>query len=205
MMSKKTDDKLRYQVVSSELINYLLEGNDDFRNFKVPKTAQMLGILAEEEIDLALHWSHECEFSSYRFNQVYGPKVENIDRIECVNMANGEQTVWSTNRPQFQSFTLPNDPDEAISIYFDVEEHNLLIFELEKGCWTYECNYELNKPINSSSELKTVETNCSFGENVDSIVDGVCAGFVFDHNLFVLSAAETDNLGNHAIVYEDDL
>jgi hypothetical protein len=122
-----------------------------------------------------------------------------------VYVANGEQIVWSIDYPQFESLTLPNDPDEEINIYFDVEDHNLLIFESEKGCWTYECNYDFNKPIKSTAELKTIQTNCAFGEDVDSIVDGVCVGFVFNDNLFVLTDAETDTLGNYAMVYEDDL
>jgi hypothetical protein len=188
---------------SHELLSYLHQGNDDFENFEVPKGAQMQGILAEEEIDLTLNWSHECKFSSYKFKQVYGPKLNKIDRIEFVDTANKNKIVWSINHPEFESLTIPDEIDESVTVYFEVDNHNLIILESEKGCWTYECNYEIKKPLKSTVNLKTVLTNCSFGEELDSIMDNVCVGFVLNDNLFVLSDAETDTLGNYATICDD--
>jgi hypothetical protein len=188
---------------TTELTRYVFDGDEDFDEFNVPAEAKFKGLLAEEEQDLDIFWSHDSPLSQYKIQQIYGPKLDSIERIECVDTSNEERLLWFEEKPILEKYLSPEDPDEEVTAYLDICADNLLIFESEKGCWVYECKSEIQKPPKNSTELRVVLTNCSFGIEIDSIIDDVCVGFMTFDRFFELSEADADTLGTYATIHTE--
>ena len=189
---------------TTELTRYVFNGDEDFDEFNVPAEAKFEGLLAEEEQDLDIFWSHDSPLSQTKIQQIYGPKLDSIERIECVDISSEERLLWFEEKPILEKYLSPKDPDEDVSAYLDISDDNLLIFESEKGCWVYECKSKIQKPPKNSTELRVLQTNCSFGSDIDSIIDGVCVGFVTFGHFFELADAETDTLGTYATIHTEN-
>ena len=188
---------------TSELTRYIFGGNEDFEEFDIPQDVQFEGFMAEEEEDLSICLSHDVPFDN-NIQQIFGPKWESIKRIECIDLSNGDVVLWSEDEPQIQTLVSTDDPDEEVSAYLKTSANNLLLFESEKGCWVYESDSGLGNSLKNLKDLRVLQTNCSFGGDIDSIIDGVCVGFVFLNHFFHLKDVETDNLGAYATIYKDD-
>jgi hypothetical protein len=187
---------------TTDLTDYVFNGDNSFDNFLVPKNAKFTGIYAEDEENLKVGWSHECPVSNNEINQIYGPKIDVISRVELLDTKTSGKIIWAKDNPQFDDYLVPNDPDqESINVYLDIADNNLLMFESEKGCWIYEC--ESDKEIESIDHIKVITSNSSFGGDIDSIVDNVCVAFVAFDKLFTLFDSETENKGAFATIYID--
>jgi hypothetical protein len=188
---------------TTELTHYLFQGDSDFNDFKIPNYAKFEGVLAEDETDLNVQWSHDTSFSKTKIVSIYGPKIDAINRIECVDLSNNN-IIWAEDSPKLESYVLPDDPDEEITAFLEISKNNLLIFESEKGCWIFECEYDFKSKIVNLDQLKVVLTNCSFGDDIDPIIDSVCIGLVASNMLFILTDADTETIATFATVYIDN-
>jgi len=185
----------------SDLTTYLLQGDEEFEEYVVPKNAKLTGLYAENEKNLEVNWSDDNDFSHVKFQQIYGPNINAIERIELYNL-DGNTLIFSKAKPKIKNRLLTDDPDsDELNIYLEISENNLLIFETEKGYWLYES--EFDEKIKSLSDLELITTNCSFGDDIDPILDGICMAFVSYNNIFKLIDAETDTLRTSATVYID--
>ena len=184
----------------SELTNYLRYGDEGFADFDIPESAKFLGIFAEEEIDLQILWSHSCLFSDLSIEQIYGPKVNKIERIDLIKIDDENEIIFSLENPIFESYHLPNSPDDEVNAYLVEAENNLLFFESEKGKWTYEADIE--HELKNIQDLKIVTTNCSINAEIDSIVDDVCTAIVASDHIFILVDSDTDTLGSLPMIYQ---
>ena len=100
--------ELRY----NDLTNYLYQGDEGFDDFPIPESAKFSGGFAEEEIDLQIEWNHSCLFSDVKFEQIYGPKVNLIDRIDLIRIDNKNEITWEKMVDSMTSLM-----DENIPIY----------------------------------------------------------------------------------------
>jgi len=187
---------------TSELTRYLFDGDDDFDNFTVPSNAKISGILAEHEEDLEIQWTHE-NFSERKIEQIYGPKLDAIERIEVFSISGDDKLVWKEDKPSIKNYIHPDEDDEDLGVYIKIEKNNLIILESEKGHWTFECEAAFEEKM-TPCEISSISTNCSFGEPLDEIIDGVCVAFLINEKIFWLIDAETETMGRFATVYKDN-
>jgi len=185
----------------SELSQYLNDGDDEFDEFPVPKNAKFSGILAEDETDLKIDSSDEFLKENLNLVQIYGPKLDQIKNIELWNVDDHPKLIWSKDQPQILTLPSSENDDEDICVYLKVADHNLLYLESEKGFWTFE--FESSEGISENDPISAITTNCSFTENIDEILDGVCVAFVIRDCLARLVDADTENLGTLALIYDD--
>ena len=183
----------------SELTNYLYQGDQGFDDFHIPVPARFTGNFAEEEIDLHVLWNHSCLFSDIKIEQIYGPKVNKIDRIDLISVDNKNEIIFSLENPALEKFHLPSSPEDEVNVFLVTAENNLLFFESEKGQWTYEADVEYE--LKNIQDFKMVVTNCSFNAEIDSIIDDVCAAIVAFDQIFVLVDSETETLGSLPMIY----
>jgi hypothetical protein len=189
--------ELRY----NDLTNYLYQGDEGFDDFPIPESAKFSGGFAEEEIDLQIEWNHSCLFSDVKFEQIYGPKVNLIDRIDLIRIDNKNEIIFSIENPILKNFHLPNSPDDEVNVFLVEAENNLLFFESEKGQWTYEA--DVQHELKNIEDFKIVATHCSFNEEIDSIVDDVCTAIVASGHIFMLVDSDTDTLGSMPMIYQE--
>ena len=185
----------------SDLANYLYQGDDDFDEFDIPESAKFLGSFAEEEIDLKIEWNHSCLFSDVKIEQIYGPKVNKIDRIDLIRVDKNNEIIFSLENPILENFHLPKSPDDEVNVFLAEAENNLLFFESEKGQWTYEA--DVQHELKDIQDLKIVATHCSFNAEIDSIVDDICTAIVTSENIFILVDSDTDTLGSLPMIYQE--
>ena len=183
---------------NTDLQQYLSEGVETFRQFKVPKYAEFNGAFAEEERDLLISISDQKISRDIKLTQIYGPKIDQVDKIEFRIVGDPNYSPVIIKNPKINFDELVDEDDEQVCAFVEVSESNLLYFELEKGCWTYE--FEVNRIVDDSSKIAVITTNGAFNAVIDKIFDDVCVSFVVDGSLAQLVDADTENLDSIAFV-----
>lgn len=184
----------------SDLANYLYQGDEGFDDFHIPNSSKFSGYFAEEEMDLDIEWSHQTLFSDAKIDQIYGPKINKIDRIEIIK-DDDKKTIFTFDNPVLEKFHLPNSPDEEVNVFLVESENNLLFFESEKGLWTYEADLEYD--FKNIQDFKIIASQSSFNAEIDSIVDDVCVALIVSDTIFRLVDSDTETLGSLPMIYSD--
>lgn len=185
----------------SELVRYLSLGDENFEEFSVPENAKFRGIFAEEEFDLDVKISDEKLSTQIFFNQIYGPKIDQIKKIEVWSVGDNDSLLFTIERPQINSLFSMESVDEEINAYLVASHNNLLYIESEEGVWVHE--FKALNNFETNTKIEAIATNCSFGPDIDEIIDDVCLSFIVAGNASVLVDADTENLGTIAFVNND--
>jgi hypothetical protein len=183
---------------NTDLLQYLSEGVETFRQFKVPKYAEFKGAFAEEERDLLINIPDPKISRDIKLIQIYGPKINQVDKIEIRIVNDPRFSPLIIKKPKINFDELFDEDDEQVCAFVEVSESNLLYFELEEGCWTYE--FEANGFVDENSKISVITTNGSFNAVIDKIFDDVCVSFVVDGSFAKLVDADTQNLDSIAFV-----
>jgi hypothetical protein len=184
----------------SDLANYLYQGDEDFDDFHIPNSSKFSGCFAEEEMDLEIKWNHHTLFSDVKIDQIYGPKINKIDRIDILKI-DDNKNLFTLDNPVLEKFHIPNSPDEEVNVFLVESENNLLFLESEKGLWTYEA--DLKYEIKDIQDLKIIASQSSFNAEIDSIVDDVCVALIVSDTIFRLVDSDTETLGSLPMIYSD--